>query len=170
MSQHTHPSHDDYDTEGVEKVRSLMQDVPICMLTSVDADGGLVSRPMAATEVEFDGDLWFFSEAAAPKVANVAANPQVNVAFTGDSMWLSLKGQADIVRDEAKKKELWSSGVEAWFTDGPEDDAIVLIRVHADSAEYWESPGKAVTAISMLKTKATGGTPNVGENETVDLP
>jgi len=169
MSDNTHPSHDDYDDEGLEKVRSLIQEVPMCMLTSIDADGGLVSRPMVAQEVEFDGDLWFFSEGSAPKVANVTANPNVNVAFSGESMWLSLKGQADIVRNVAKKKALWSGGVAAWFTDGPEDDNIVLIRVHGESAEYWDSPGKAVTAISMLKNRVTGSTPDVGENKMVDL-
>jgi general stress protein 26 len=169
MSDHTHPSHDDYDDEGLAKVQALMQDVPLCMLTSVDADGGLVSRPMVAQEVEFDGDLWFFSEGSAPKVANITANPNVNAAFSGESMWLSLKGTADIVRNVAKKKALWSKGVAAWFTGGPEDDSVVLIRVHAQSAEYWDSPGKAVTAISMLKNRLSGDTPDVGENKTVDL-
>lgn len=169
MSEQDHRSHDDYDDESLSKVRELIDGMRIAMLTSVDPAGGLVSRPMATQEVEFDGDLWFFSEADAPKVANVQADPHVNVGFVGDSTWISLKGQASVVKDVEKKKELWNSFVAAWFTDGPEDEAIVLLRVHAESAEYWDSPGGVATGISMLKANITGGTPNAGENETVRL-
>lgn len=169
MTTSTHPTHDDFDHEGLDKVRSLIEGVRTCMLTSIDRDGGLISRPMAVQKVEFDGDLWFFSEADSPKVANVAADPHVNVAFVDDSLWVSLKGQAEVVDDPAKKEELWNPFVAAWFTHEPADPAIVLIRVHADSAEYWDSPGTVSTAISMLKTKISGGTPDVGENEVVDL-
>ncbi|MGC1206559.1 MAG: pyridoxamine 5'-phosphate oxidase family protein [Ornithinimicrobium sp.] len=169
MTTPTHPTHDDFDDEGLTKVRSLIKDVRTCMLTSIDRDGGLISRPMAVQEVEFDGDLWFFSEAASPKVANVSADPQVNVAFVNDSVWVSLKGQAEVVDDPGKKEELWNPFVAAWFTHEPADPAIVLIRVHADSAEYWDSPGAVATAISMLKTRISGGTPSVGDNEVVDV-
>lgn len=169
MSDATHPSHDDYDEAALQKVRSLIESVRTCMLTSIDPKGGLVSRPMATQEVEFDGDLWFFSERDSPKVANVTADPQVNVAFVDDSMWVSVKGQAAIVDDPDQKDELWNPFVASWFTEGPRHPSIVLIRVHAQSAEYWDSPGTVATAISMLKTKISGGTPNVGENERVAL-
>lgn len=169
MSESTHPSHDSYDHEGLDKVRSLIKDIRTCMLTSVDTTGGLVGRPMATQEVEFDGDLWFFTEANAPKVANIEADPRVNVGFVDDSVWVSVKGHADIVRDDTKKEDLWNPFVASWFTDGPQDPNIVLIRVHAESAEYWDSPGTVATAIAMVKTKLTGGTPDVGDNETVDL-
>ncbi|MGB5951341.1 MAG: pyridoxamine 5'-phosphate oxidase family protein [Ornithinimicrobium sp.] len=169
MNEQSHPSHDDYDEEGLATVRELIGDVRIAMLTSVDHTGGLVSRPMAVQEAEFDGDLWFFSEADSPKVANVTADPSVNVALVGDSSWVSLKGEASVVRDVDKKTELWNSFVESWFTEGPESDAIVLLRVHAESAEYWDSPGTIGTGIAMLKTKVTGGTPDAGENKTVQL-
>ncbi len=169
MTTATHPSRDDVDDEAVNKVRSLIEGVRTCMLTSIDRDGGLISRPMAVQEVEFDGDLWFFSEADSPKVANVTADPAVNVAFVDGSMWVSLKGRAEVVDDAAKKEELWNPFVAAWFTHEPADPAIVLIRVHSDSAEYWDSPGAAATALSMLKSTVTRGTPNVGNNEVVDL-
>ena len=59
--------------------------------------------------------------------------------------------------DAAKKRELWNSVVEAWFPDGPDDDGVVLLKVEADSAEYWDSPGgRVATAISFAKAKLTG--------------
>ena len=37
------------------------------MLSTINADRSLHSRPMAPTQVAFDGDLWFFTGADAPK-------------------------------------------------------------------------------------------------------
>ena len=75
-----------------------------------------------------------------------------------------------MVTDEAKKKELWNSGVAAWFPDGPDDDEIVLIKVEGDSAEYWDTPGgRIATALSFAKAKVTGEPYSGGDNEKVEL-
>src|SRR5690606_30642051 len=47
--------------EKIEKLRELIKDIDIAMLTTVDEDGSLRSRPMGTQEAEFDGDLWFFT-------------------------------------------------------------------------------------------------------------
>jgi general stress protein 26 len=158
-------------TDETRKVAELITSAGrIAMLTTRAPDGTLISRPMALQEVEFDGDLWFFADAGSRKVAHVSADPQVNVAVGAASTWVSLTGGATVVRDLAKKRELWSKVVEAWFPDGPEADHVVLIRVEAWSAEYWDTPGGRVASlISLVKAKATGQPYSGGENETVDL-
>jgi general stress protein 26 len=94
----------------------------------------------------------------------------VNVGVGSGGTWVSLTGDAVVVDDVAKKRELWNSGVEAWFPQGPDDDSVVLIKVVADSAEYWDSPGgRLATAISFVKAKVTGERIDAGENEKVDL-
>jgi general stress protein 26 len=83
---------------------------------------------------------------------------------------VSLTGAAVVVDDLARKRELWSSVVEAWFPDGPEDHDVVLIRVAATSAEYWDSPGGRVASlISFAKAKVTGQPYDGGENERVRI-
>ncbi len=157
-------------TDETRTVTELLRDERIGMFTTTAPDGTLTSRPMALQEVEFDGDLWFFASRTSRKVAHLAANPQVNVATVGNSSWVSLTGQAGVVDDLATKKELWNSVVEAWFPDGPEDPDVVLVRVDATSAEYWDSPGGRVASlISFAKAKATGRPYDGGENETVRL-
>ena len=47
--------------DEMETLRELIKDVDTAMLTTVTEEG-LVSRPMKTQDVEFDGDLWFFSE------------------------------------------------------------------------------------------------------------
>ncbi|WP_345503844.1 pyridoxamine 5'-phosphate oxidase family protein [Pedococcus ginsenosidimutans] len=159
-----------HDPGAVATVRDLVKDERTCMLTTVGPDGSLVSRPMATQEVEFDGDLWFFSEASSPKVAEVQADPRVNVGYAGSSSWVSVSGRAEVVRDPAKNEELWNPFAEAWFAKGPKDPDVVLIRVRGESAEYWDSPGgRVASVIALVKAKVTGDKPDVGDNETVQL-
>ncbi|MCZ2827574.1 pyridoxamine 5'-phosphate oxidase family protein [Modestobacter sp. VKM Ac-2986] len=152
------------------KVAELISGQRIAMLTTSAPQGTLTSRPMALQEVEFDGDLWFFAERSSRKVGHLDAHPEVNVTVGSGSTWVSLTGRAVVVDDPAKKRELWNGGVEAWFPDGPDDAAIVLIKVEGSSAEYWDTPGgRIATALSFAKAKVTGQPYDGGENETVRL-
>ena len=73
-----------------------------------------MSRPMALQEVEFDGDLWFFTARDSRKASHVGTEPQVNVTVSSRSVWVSLTGSAAVVDDQSKKTELWNAGIEAW--------------------------------------------------------
>lgn len=160
----------DESTNPAAKVAELLKGERFGMLTTTGADGTLISRPMAMQEVEFDGDLWFFAARDSRKIAHLTARPQVNVAVGSSDNWVSLTGTGVVVTDAAKKRELWNSMVEAWFPEGPDDDGVVLLKVEADSAEYWDSPGgRLATAISFAKAKLTGERYSGGENEKVDL-
>jgi general stress protein 26 len=153
-----------------EKVRELVKDTRIAMLTTVDASGRLVSRPMGVQDVEFDGDLWFFADETSAKVGEIAHDAQVNVSFSSGSSWLSVSGTASLVRDRERIHELWNPVAGAWFPEGPDAPSVVLVRVEADSAEYWDSPGgRLATAISLAKAKLTGRRYDGGENATVEL-
>jgi len=157
-------------TEETTKVAELLKDERTGLFTTIAPDGTLISRPMALQEVEFDGDLWFFAERGSRKVQHITANPQVNVTTSGSSSWVSLTGHAVVIDDLEKKRKLWNAVVEAWFPDGPEDPDVVLLRVDAASAEYWDSPGgRLASVISFAKAKLTGQAYDGGENEQVDL-
>ncbi len=156
--------------EQTRKVAELLKGERFAFFTTIAGDGTLTSRPMTLQEVEFDGDLWFFAERGSNPVEHVAASPQVNVGAGSGGSWVSLTGHAVVVHDVAKKRELWNGGVEAWFPQGPDDDSVVLIKVQADSAEYWDTPGgRLATAFSFVKAKVTGQRIEAGENEKVDL-
>lgn len=156
-------------TDPVRTVAAMLQDERLGVLTTVAPDGTLIARPMALQEVEFDGDLWFFAERGSRKVAHVAAHPGVNVAVGSGATWVSVAGTADVVEDVAKKRDLWSAAVGAWLTEGPESPQSVLLRVLAESAEYWDVPGgRVATLLSFVKSKVTGDRLE-GDNERVDL-
>ncbi|NAZ87701.1 pyridoxamine 5'-phosphate oxidase family protein [Kineococcus sp. T90] len=155
---------------GVQKVAEIIEDIKTCMLTTSTDDGRLVSRPMAVQQVRFDGDLWFATDGDASKVEQIRHGAHVNAAFASRDAWLSLAGTAEVVHDAAKAEELWNTALDAWFPDGPRTPGLALIKVHAQSAEYWDTPGGVVTSLIALATsKVKGQRPDVGENETVEL-
>jgi general stress protein 26 len=163
----------DTEQERRDKVKAMVADAKICMVTTMTSDGRHVSRPMALQDVEFDGDLWFFAYANSDLVEQIAIHPQVNVAFSDGkhNNWISLSGAAERTDDRAKAQELWSPLLKAWFPDGLETPELTLVKVHAESAEYWEAAhsSKVVTLLGYAKAAATGKTPDAGENETVRL-
>ncbi|GAB3259042.1 pyridoxamine 5'-phosphate oxidase family protein [Kineosporia babensis] len=155
---------------GVAKVAEIIKDVRIAMLTTIDDDGHLVSRPMAVQQVEFDGDLWFVSDGDARKVHQIQHGARTNVSFASNGAWLSVAGDAEVRHDRQKLEELWNPVLEAWFPDGPDMAGIALVKIHADTAEYWDAPGsKVTTLISYVKARVKGERAEVGENEVVDL-
>jgi general stress protein 26 len=156
--------------DQTRKVAELIRGERFAFLTTITRDGTLTSRPMTLQEVEFDGDLWFFAERDSSPVQHIAASPQVNVGVGSGGTWVSLTGDAVVVDDVARKRELWNSAVEAWFPQGPDDGSVVLIKVEGNSAEYWDSPGgRLATVFSFAKAKVTGRRIEGGENEKVDL-
>ncbi len=117
-----------------------MRDLDFCMFTTRTSRGGFHARPMSNNgEVEFDGDVWFFSAADSRKVREIEAEPTVHLAYVDLERWrfVSMTGRARIVRDTEKKNELWMEELEQWFDNGPESDAVVLIKVSPSVVWYW---------------------------------
>lgn len=127
-------------SKAIEQVAAMMRDLDFCMLTTRFGDGQLRARPMSNNrEVEFDGDVWFFSAADSRKVEDISADPRVELSYadTARFVFISLSGKAKIVRDAGKKRELWIEDLERWFKDGPESEDVVLIKVTPDIVAYW---------------------------------
>ena len=158
------------DQAEVARLAELLKKFRIAMLTTVAADGALTSRPMAVQEAEFDGDLWFFAQRDSDQVRQLRADPRIGVSLSSNDTWVSVSGTAELLDDRAKARELWNSAVEAWFPNGPDDPDVLLLKVHAEQAEYWDSPGSRVTTLlSYAKSRLTGSRPDVGENVRVEL-
>ena len=158
--------------EQVKKVAELIAGIKIAMLTTIGADGHLTSRPMQNQEVEFDGDLYFFSMDNTPKAEDIRSNPRVGVIFSEPAKqeYVTLSGDAAISYDRDKMKELWNPVYKAWFADGLDTPGICLIKVNAHQAEYWDSPnGVVATTYALIKSVVTGDHGKIGENEKVTL-
>ncbi|MCK5891836.1 pyridoxamine 5'-phosphate oxidase family protein [Aeromicrobium sp.] len=144
-------------TSEMDRLVELTRDSRFCMLTTLDPDGTLVSRPMSRQEVDISTELWFIATRDSRKVEHIRRDPTVGVTVAGDTSWVSLAGKAEVVDDLEKLRELWNTFAEAWIPDGPEDPNAILIRVDIESAEYWDNPGGRIsTVISLVKSTITG--------------
>lgn len=158
--------------EDTKLLAEKIKGVRIAMMTTVEPDGTLHSRPMATQDIEFDGNLWFFTQASAPKVGEVEQHRQVNISYSKpeDNLFVSVSGTAELVRDQQKIHELWRPFYKAWFPDGPENPDLALLKVSVESAEYWDAPsGKMGLFYSIAKGIATGGKNPEGENRKLDF-
>ena len=156
-----------------DKVVELIVRAQSAMLTTMTPDGDHVSRPMAVQETEFDGDLWFFAYDTSDKVSQIRTHPRVNVAFANDkkSEWTSIAGTAEIVHDPAKAEQLWSKPLETWFPDGLHTPGLTLIKVHGDTAEYWDAATSKVKQLLGIRRAIQRNDPDEFpvENRTVNL-
>ncbi len=165
MSDHEHDN-------PTEKLGELIKDIKFAMLTTVDDDGSLRSRPMATQNKTFDGELWFFTHASSPKVHEIEHEHHVNISYAhpSDQTYVSVSGKARLVRDAKKNEELWTAPMKAWFPKGPEDPETALLSVTVDKAEYWDSASSAVVhMIGFVKAVVTGKPYHAGENKKITM-
>ena len=167
MHQHGHSD------PNAAKLYEMIKSMKIAMMTTVDTDGTLHSRPMHNQEADEHGDLWFFTQIASPKVTEVSRDNQVNLAYSdpGSQNYVSVAGRAEIVRDKQKIQDKWSEGMRTWFPKGVDDPQIALIRVHPIKGEYWDSPSSTVLHLyGYAKAVLTGEPPkSPGDQEKVNL-
>lgn len=85
-------------TPELKHIAELIEDIAISMLTTVESDGSLASRPMYALEMDASGAIWFFTDRRSSKVGHLGV---VNLAFTDldESCYVSLSGHGEIVGD-----------------------------------------------------------------------
>ncbi len=125
-------------------IAEIMREIDFCMFTTFSVNEGMYARPMSNNRhVEFDGDAWFFSEIDSRTVSEIKLDPRVLLSYVDSEQFrfIALSGVAEVVIDPAKKRELWVKGLERWFTNGPDDDAIVLLKVQAKEIAYWTGDG-----------------------------
>jgi len=159
--------------DALQKVREMVKDIDFCMLTTVDEDGDLHSRPMSVNgEIDPDGDMWFFTSESSHKVSEIEKLPKVNVSFANpdDQRYVSISGTAQLVRDRKKIEELWKPEFKMWFPEGKDDPQVALLRVSLEKAEYWDSPSSTIGyAISFVSSLVTGKEADFGENKKIEL-
>jgi general stress protein 26 len=154
--------------EAVETVKDIIKDIETAMFSTI-SEGGINSRPMQTQDIEFDGDLWFLTKRDTSKYQEIMANPNINVAYVGNS-YVSIRGTAQVVDDLERKKALWNAAYEKFLQTSYDDPNIILIKVDTETAEYWETGNKTKTVKAFFK-KMVGQQPEGDSdiNKTVDL-
>lgn len=154
-------------TDTAQTLADLVDGARFAMLTSTDAAGALVSRPMTIQEI--DGNDLLFITQASTDVAQQSDGRAVNLAIVEDSRWVSIAGTGKVAEEPETKQRLWDAANDAFTQGGADNPDNVVLRVSADSAEYWDSPGGLAIVFDIVKAKVTGETPHSGDHGTVEL-
>lgn len=130
----------------LDELSSHLRTIDFCMFSTNAGSGQISSRPMSNNgDVDYDGDSWFFSYDDTKKIRQIETIDHVMLTFTAGSslfgkpgIFIAVEGAATLIRDKASFEEHWVSGLDRWFPDGVETPGIVLIKVSANSIQYWD--------------------------------
>ena len=111
------------------------------MLVTASRDGGIHARPIAVAEMKPDADAYFSTSIESPKIAEIEADPRVLITFQGRNEFATIEGTATVVRDRALIDRLWAEDWRLWFPEGKDDPTLCLLKVSAESGEYWDTSG-----------------------------
>ena len=163
--------------DRLDRLYELIEDIEVAMLTTRRKDGSLVSRPMATQRRADGAHFWFVAQSGSPKVKEIAADANVNLAYYKDRTreWVSVAGWARISRGRAKIRELYETSWKVWFSDrggnqdgGPDDPRMVLIGVDARAAHFMAVEKSAPAVLfEAVKAKVTGQRLELGEVEEI---
>lgn len=162
------------DANKLQRLSELIKDIHIAMMTTVDSEGRLHSRPMGYQHPKegFTGTLYFFTRQSSHKVSELEWDHEVNVSFANPKAqdYVSFAGTARLSYDRTKMDELWNPAYRAWFPDGLDDPDLALIVINPRSIEYWESPnGTAIQVLGFLRAAVSGMRMQAGENVKIDM-
>ena len=153
----------------LQKLATLIQPMDgVAMLTSQDADGALVCRPMAPLEMDDHGAIWFFIHRDSTKVEQLNT---LNLSFSDEerSTYVSMCGHGDLELDRGHIKRLWTPLARPWFPDGIDSDDLALLKFTPSAAEYWDAVDTKMvhlfaTAVSVIAARPIG----MGEHGRLD--
>ncbi|MYL51441.1 general stress protein [Halobacillus litoralis] len=150
--------------ETVKKIKELIKDEKVAMLTTISPEGRLMSRPMQTQEVEMDKEeIWFITEKDTEKYRDIKRNPAVNLAYAGKS-YVSISGKAEFVSDEEKKKKYWNKIIEKVLNTSADHPDVVLVKVTPEIAEFWESGLSVKTVKEFVKKMASSNSMEEGND------
>jgi general stress protein 26 len=146
------------DERGWQRLKELIDGIRIGLLTTLDRDGTLHTRPLETLRCDMDGTLWFFTDHRSPKARELSRDMRVSVGYSDPpkKAYVVVAGHARILQDKALAAELWTFGQTAWYPKGLDDEHLSILRVTPERAEYWETPGRASYLLAAAKAAATG--------------
>lgn len=163
----------DVEQGSSDRLMTLLKEVRIAMIGTRGSDGHFHSRPMATSDVAFDGSLYFLSNDHSGKIADLKRDSETLLTYANESsqLYISLRGEGEVITDTDEVKKHWTASARGWFPKGPDDPEVALIKVSIHDAEYWDAPnGTMVVLFAYAKAMLTGHRPgNIGEHGRVTM-
>lgn len=138
--------------EALDKIKELAKAAGSCFFcTEMQTGKPFDTRPMAAEEIDDEGNFWFLSANDSHKNKELEADPAAQLLFQGSaySDFMSLYGRCTISKDKQKIDELWDPMMKTWFTKGKDDPRITVLKFTPTEGYYWDT--KHGMAVALVK-------------------
>jgi general stress protein 26 len=146
-------------SEANEKIKELAEKTDICLFTTALSSLPLTTRPMSTRSVDEEGNIWFFSREGSHKNEEIRKDNRVQLFYSNNtgSEYLTIYGKAEIIKDDAKAKELWSAIAKTWFEKGYDDPELTLLKIIPEDGHYWDTKdGKIISLFKMVAGAIVG--------------
>jgi general stress protein 26 len=136
-------------TPELQRLGELIGAIEVAMLTTLEADGRMRSRPLRTLQMDVDGALWFITSISSGKVRELDAHSRITLSYCRPQRdsYVSVSGVTQILRDPERARTLWSMSLLPWVPDGVEDPELVLLKVTVEEAEYWDAQRSQMLAL-----------------------
>lgn len=138
--------------EALDKIKELAKAAGSCFFcTQMQTGKPFDTRPMAAEEIDDEGNFWFLSANDSHKNKELETDPAAQLLFQGSaySDFMSLYGRCTISKDKQKIDELWDPMMKTWFTEGKDDPRITVLKFTPTKGYYWDT--KHGMAVALVK-------------------
>ena len=156
-------------TETLTQLGKLIEDMRVCMLTTIDEENVMVSRPMSPQEMCEEGAIWFLTDPNSTKVQHLQV---MNIAFSNEAQgtYVSISGHGEVVTDRARIDSLWTVFARPWFPDGVDSSNLALLKFVPNLAEYWDAPhSKMVRMLAMAASIAAAKPIGMGDHGNLNV-
>ncbi|MET0238806.1 MAG: pyridoxamine 5'-phosphate oxidase family protein [Sphingobium sp.] len=151
--------------KSIKDLAKRMKEIDFTMLSTRSAGGQIGARPMSNNrDVDYNGDSYYFTTDDTLMVADIARDPQVGLSFQGKAglfgqrpLFVAVEGRAELIRDKGQFAAHWTSDLDRWFSDGVDTAGLVLIKVHAERAHYWDGSDEGEVLLDVDRGAFIGG-------------
>lgn len=149
---------------SIKRLKSFISNGDVAMLCTIHQDH-IHSRPMATSDIDEEGNIWFFTNESSPKADQVESNHHITLCYTDhdNSTYVCVNGIGTVENDKEKMKELYNPAVKAFFPAGLDDPNLALLKITPKHAEYWDSSSNimvrfmGILGSALTDQKYTGG-------------
>lgn len=154
-------------TKTLSDISEAMKSIDFCTLTTHAPGGTIGARPMSNnSEVDYEGDSWFFTYQDRQMVADIERDPNVGVTYLGSAglkgvlgapgQYIHVEGTAQVIRDKTGFAEHWDSSLDRWFPQGVDTPGLVMLQVTADRIHYWDGEDEGEVTLPDRKVWTEG--------------
>lgn len=157
------------DSPERQRFATLVEHARVAMLTTLDGQGQLTSKPMSPLELDANGCIWFFTDRHSTTASQLE---RLNLAFCdaerGD--YVSVVGRGELLEDRERAQALWSPMARPWFPEGPESPQLLLLKITPQTVEYWDSPNSKMVRLFAIAASVAAAKPiGLGEHGNLEV-